>query len=827
MASSRSIDDGVELVANLKESISFNDEKEPFVKKSFDKFLEERLQYKQSIYFKVSLVGLAIALSSYALFVLLTFVLQFQVEALYPYTAYYNIYALSVTFLRVFGLCMCAVVPTNELDYIGIVLKNKKYIFRFSCFAAFVMIACGFYSLANFALPLAAQARFLYGLQLVIIIIIAVIPFWMIGAWHLLSLRSGLTYNQLQKKCKYTILMVPYILVFMIAGGNVWQYFMYGDASTSIDVSAALGAASLVVPFGLVLLYQLFVDNAILINRILGREIVKIVDESETEGAGMLSLYMLFYRIFAGVTLCFWIDAASSFTTYPLLDSISWAQIFLGWSDILPILIALYYGQKRCFSLLARYFEYDVGRQRSDGCFMVILIKSCQELPENGQGTKIRWFHRKTDDTRFPLVNGSTFRRRWLTGQVTHGTSTSSEISLLARLRDDCDIESAYLFDSVSVKCVIHEVTNSSNNSSNIPEIMLFDDWYNNIDYGSSSKFTMHRVDEIEAASFRVVLDPTPTEEELTRIKLGLTSKFDLENLPSILAPLKQEIAIVRQFDTSFFKENSQKLLGASPRDVSDAEVGEWKRLLKSFANPVTVRRNNDKVDFFLSHSWSDNTNKIEALNWFIQKFKCEHGRYPTLWFDRVCVDQDNVTDGISLLPIHIGACNCMLILMGKTYMGRLWCIWELFMLFTFCNTDLALERIQILCIEEDFDPVEAIRTFDINAAHCYDPNEEFRLRYLMLEVVGADALKNSIKAMEKLDAMGRIVHLNTMKQTGFEYKKPEPVVDMLKHAIQFGSNCLRSNYAQVMNLSVPSASTSANTSQPNGEVSLVPTSQV
>lgn len=316
----------------------------------------------------------------------------------------------------------------------------------------------------------------------------------------------------------------------------------------------------------------------------------------------------------------------------------------------------------------------------------------------------------------------------------------------------------------------------------------------------------MFRVDEIQAARFRLDAEPTPTEEELEKIKLGLSSKFDLSDLRKVLQPLKHEIANVRQFDTSHFKNNSVKLLGASPRDVSDSEMGEWKRLLLSFSKPVNVRRNSDKVDFFLSHSWSDNTNKIESLNWFIQKFKYENRRYPTLWFDRVCVSIRTITDGISLLPIHIGACNRMLILMGKTYMGRLWCIWELFMLFTFCNTDLALERILIICIEDDFDPVEAIRSFDINSAHCYDPNEEFRLRYLMLEVGGADALKNSIRAMEKLDTMGRIIHLDTMRQTNFEYKTSSSC-NILENIMRFGKSILQRNYLSVINLS-----TNANT---------------
>ena len=50
-------------------------------------------------------------------------------------------------------------------------------------------------------------------------------------------------------------------------------------------------------------------------------------------------------------------------------------------------------------------------------------------------------------------------------------------------------------------------------------------------------------------------------------------------------------------------------------------------------------------------------------------------------------------------------------------------------MLFTFCNKELGLERMQIICID-DIDVVKEIEDFDIDNAHAFDPNEEYRLRY-------------------------------------------------------------------------------------------------
>ena len=51
---------------------------------------------------------------------------------------------------------------------------------------------------------------------------------------------------------------------------------------------------------------------------------------------------------------------------------------------------------------------------------------------------------------------------------------------------------------------------------------------------------------------------------------------------------------------------------------------------------------------------------------------------------DKVCIDQNNIRDGLKVLPVNVMACNKMLVLCGETYVQRLWCAWELFTLFSF-----------------------------------------------------------------------------------------------------------------------------------------------
>lgn len=157
-------------------------------------------------------------------------------------------------------------------------------------------------------------------------------------------------------------------------------------------------------------------------------------------------------------------------------------------------------------------------------------------------------------------------------------------------------------------------------------------------------------------------------------------------------------------------------------------------------------------IDYFVSHSWSDEARaKYTALKDFSYQFKLKYKRPPTYWIDTVCIDQKSVDkDNIPLLvfPITIGTCQRMLICLSKTYLTRIWCVWELFTLVTFCNKELALERIEFLLLDEmrlSMDLVESLREFDIEKTHCFDPNEEFKLRRIIFDI-GVNRLKDCLK---------------------------------------------------------------------------------
>merc|ERR1719498_1823720 len=85
-------------------------------------------------------------------------------------------------------------------------------------------------------------------------------------------------------------------------------------------------------------------------------------------------------------------------------------------------------------------------------------------------------------------------------------------------------------------------------------------------------------------------------------------------------------------------------------------------------------------VDAFISHSWWDDPRlKWTHLQAWREEFKKRKGREPRLWIDKYCIDQNNIDESLASLPVYLAGCRKLVILCGKTYLKRLWCIVELF----------------------------------------------------------------------------------------------------------------------------------------------------
>lgn len=204
--------------------------------------------------------------------------------------------------------------------------------------------------------------------------------------------------------------------------------------------------------------------------------------------------------------------------------------------------------------------------------------------------------------------------------------------------------------------------------------------------------------------------------------------------------------------------------VAGSVRDASAPSYYSYSRL-------VDVDKG-ERIDFFISHSWSDDgALKYSKITEVVEEYHKEHGshRDPTFWFDKVCIDQSNIGAGLKVLPINVMACKCMLLLCGPTYPTRLWCIWELYTLFSFVSVDLAIERLKLAPLSDvhqlhegkDNAPslplMQALLRFDVTRAHCYDPNEERKLMKV-IEANGLDSFNARVRelATRSLDKMSR-----------------------------------------------------------------------
>ena len=151
------------------------------------------------------------------------------------------------------------------------------------------------------------------------------------------------------------------------------------------------------------------------------------------------------------------------------------------------------------------------------------------------------------------------------------------------------------------------------------------------------------------------------------------------------------------------------------------------------------LNANEEKIDFFISHSWHDSyEDKWEQLTAIANLFEHKHKRFPSFWLDKACINQDHIADGLRCLPVNVMACHQMLVLCGSTYPYRLWCIWEIFTLFLFDKTDgnkekgkekLEIRFLDVLSSDNNVAGKAALRNFQVEKSVCYDPNQENRLK--------------------------------------------------------------------------------------------------
>ena len=447
----------------------------------------------------------------------------------------------------------------------------------------------------------------------------------------------------------------------------------------------------------------------------------KIVNVERTKGDSTSILHAQLYATCGGAGVSYLITGIFNSQIY--FSTVSEQQYSLfyvsylirGTVALIPLVILSIVGRKKMFTVLARRFELDIHRLQKDGAFMAELI-GASSVTNIGD---IRWVQRKSPldmlDTE-ALNRNYVNRKYFMRGRIVAVTSTDIAVEVLY----DEDISLTWQASYIGVGQVTNNGTfyKASDNLNKVA--VFFDDW---VSTNFKSDVT------VDVDSKKVVIHESVVQQIL-----------DQEGL------LSWAIFNLRCFD---FRNFDDVLLLKSPRELASKDERE---LVYAKSVPYTAT-DNRRVDYFISHSWVDNPQKkCQALRSFSETFKKKNGRHPTYWFDKTCIDQSKVNDNdyyaLAVLPINIAACNKVLVLLGRkhrnclianqlthfflistgeTYMKRLWCLWELFCIFSFCNKELALERVEVELLEQESSSkiFDELANFYLDQAHCFSPIEE------------------------------------------------------------------------------------------------------
>ena len=202
-------------------------------------------------------------------------------------------------------------------------------------------------------------------------------------------------------------------------------------------------------------------------------------------------------------------------------------------------------------------------------------------------------------------------------------------------------------------------------------------------------------------------------------------------SVAALLGGVDQNVALARA--TRQFRGLPISEMSESDFETNAPATGLFERTL-----PMRL----GQVDAFVSHSWHDDPHlKWDALSAWATGFEADTGREPVIWFDRACIDQNDIANALACLPIFLSGCSQLVCIVGPTYVTRLWAIMEV---FTFLRMGGDVSRIVLLPIEGDTQEaahlaptppavlytrtLQRFRTFDVRNSTCFLPQERERL---------------------------------------------------------------------------------------------------
>ena len=400
---------------------------------------------------------------------------------------------------------------------------------------------------------------------------------------------------------------------------------------------------------------------------------------------------------------------------------------------------------------LERRFEFSRKQMKEDGAELASLVTRADTI---NWDARCHWVLRKTPtaENHFPPAEDTVKRQFWLLGHFVvrraegtffapqePGQMPAGELLLRVCFSEDADTSWTAKYIGNAAPHLEFRRLPASNAAAD-----FFDGKFAGAS-GAGPSFASWR-----AANFPPTDQPSPTCTVEHEDPEGgfVVVRVPISNAPKTAKQIEDASkSSLRKFTPSWAEKERQffhrDLLEVSPREVkAESKAG-------IYGLSEGLKGDDDGgIDFFLSHSWDEvapaqRTQKYDALRSFLSGAPPRGGA--SLWFDKTCLnteDKEANANAIAALPIFTGTCSRVVILLSPTYLRRLWCVWELQCVFTFCLRELAVERIVVVLAGGD--PKDAA-TWSLDRAHTFDPNEEFRLRSLV-HAIGVERFVDTVR---------------------------------------------------------------------------------
>ena len=230
----------------------------------------------------------------------------------------------------------------------------------------------------------------------------------------------------------------------------------------------------------------------------------------------------------------------------------------------------------------------------------------------------------------------------------------------------------------------------------------------------------------------------------------ALGKSHKAENEAAVLAALFNNLSATEALKQGTKRFRALPLAKLTPEDIPGSRVlTGYSQGMSAAAQPTkelfekTEKATLHEVDAFISHSWSDDGDaKYDQIK------KWADGRDVSIWLDKACLDQSDITTSLAGLPVFLAGCKELLVLAGPTYASRLWCVMEIFVFLRMgVRVDVQEKNMVVRLLSGTDDGLlqQKLRNFDAGTALCFDPNDRERLWAVIEAAFGTFDLFNKI----------------------------------------------------------------------------------